>query len=107
MRLRRPRGALPWHLAQLILNPSASPEGTSASLPLPGFGAHGRGCAPLPPHSMPEPVPVESSKDLVYGGHLLAAEDESMLGEGPRFALDGATLTVDFDVQRLAFDRAA
>ena len=28
-----------------------------------------------------------------------------MLGEGERFALDGAILTVDFDVQRLAFDR--
>jgi len=90
--------------AQLILNPSASPEGVGKAAyrrDLVRMASGQRLCGYLYAGA----GPFESSKDLVYGGHLLAAEAGSMLGEGERFALDGASLTVDFDVQRLAFDR--
>ena len=49
--------------------------------------------------------PSESTKDVVYGGHLLAAENGWMLGESERFLLDGCTLAVDFDCQRLRRER--
>ena len=50
--------------------------------------------------------PTESTKDVVYGGHLLAAENGWMLGESERFLLDGGSLAVDFDCQRLRRERA-
>ncbi len=50
--------------------------------------------------------PTESTKDVVYGGHLLAAENGWMLGESKRFLLDGETLAVDFDCQRIRRERA-
>ena len=49
--------------------------------------------------------PCESTKDVVYGGHLLAAENGWMLGESERFLLDGCTLAVDLDCQRLRRER--
>ena len=49
--------------------------------------------------------PTESTKDVVFGGHLLAAENGRMLGESDRFQLDGATLTVEIDCQRLRHGR--
>jgi NAD+ synthase (glutamine-hydrolysing) len=48
---------------------------------------------------------LESTKDVVFGGHLLAAENGIELGESPRFGFTGATLTVDFDIERLRHDR--
>ena len=45
-------------------------------------------------------------KDLVFGGHLIAAENGRLLGESERFALDGARLAVDFDCRKLRHDRA-
>ena len=50
--------------------------------------------------------PSESTKDVVYGGHLLAAENGWMLGESERFLLDGGSLAVDFDWHRLRRERA-
>ena len=50
--------------------------------------------------------PTESVKDLVFGGHLIAAENGGLLGECERFALDGARLAVDFDCKKLRHDRA-
>lgn len=50
--------------------------------------------------------PMESTKDVVYGGHTLVAENGVVLAEGPRFALEGGLLTADVDVERLAFERA-
>ena len=49
--------------------------------------------------------PSESTKDVVYGGHLLAAENGWMLGESERFRLDGGSLSVDFDWQRIRRER--
>ena len=47
----------------------------------------------------------ESSKDLVFGGHLLAAEGGRLLGESERFSLDDAELAAEFDLGRLRRDR--
>lgn len=48
---------------------------------------------------------LESTKDVVFGGHLLACENGQTLAEGERFGLDARTLTVEFDLQRLRHDR--
>ena len=48
----------------------------------------------------------ESSKDLVFGGHLIAAENGTLLAESERFNLHGAELVVDIDWQALRHDRA-
>ena len=49
--------------------------------------------------------PTESTKDVVFGGHLIAAENGRLLGESARFELDGARLCVEVDCQRLRHDR--
>ena len=50
--------------------------------------------------------PSESTKDVVFGGHLLAAEDGALLAESERFALDGSRLVVEIDIEHLRHDRA-
>ncbi len=50
--------------------------------------------------------PTESTKDVVFGGHAIAAEDGVLLAESERFRLDGTTLAVEFDIERLRRDRA-
>ncbi len=48
---------------------------------------------------------LESTKDVVYGGHGLIAEAGVLLAESPRFDLDGHTLISELDLPRLAHDR--
>ena len=48
----------------------------------------------------------ESTKDIVFGGHCLAAENGQLLGETDRFNLDDDGLAVTIDVGRIAHDRA-
>jgi NAD+ synthase (glutamine-hydrolysing) len=48
---------------------------------------------------------TESTKDVVFGGHLLAAENGTLIAESERFALTAQTLVVDFDLARLRHDR--
>ena len=50
--------------------------------------------------------PTESTKDVVFGGHLIAAENGALLGESARFELPGSALEVEFDWQKLRHDRA-
>ena len=50
--------------------------------------------------------PTESTKDVVFGGHLIAAENGQLLGESERFALASTRLVVDFDREKLRHDRA-
>ena len=50
--------------------------------------------------------PSESSKDTVYGGHLLAYENGDLLGESARNSDVHKQLIVDFDIHRIAFERA-
>lgn len=49
--------------------------------------------------------PSESTKDVVFGGHLLAAENGTILAESDRFNLDPTCLVVDLDWQRLNHER--
>ncbi|HEV3027148.1 MAG TPA: NAD(+) synthase, partial [Planctomycetota bacterium] len=50
--------------------------------------------------------PTESTKDLVFGGHTLIAENGAILADGGRFALDGSMLTADLDLERIDRDRS-
>jgi NAD+ synthase (glutamine-hydrolysing) len=50
--------------------------------------------------------PTESTKDVVFGGHLIAAENGLLLGESERFVLGASQLIADFDREKLRHDRA-
>jgi NAD+ synthase (glutamine-hydrolysing) len=47
----------------------------------------------------------ESTTDLVFGGHLLVAENGVLLAEGERFRRDGDLVVTDVDVERLRVER--
>lgn len=47
----------------------------------------------------------ESTKDIVFGGHLIAAENGAVLGEGERFGFAGSELMAEFDVEHLRRER--
>ena len=90
--------------AEILLNPSASTElvakadyrralvATQSGRTLSAYVYAGAG-------------PSESTKDVVFGGHLLAAEDRRLLGESQRFELGGTALCVEVDCQRLRHER--
>jgi NAD+ synthase (glutamine-hydrolysing) len=48
----------------------------------------------------------ESTTDLVFGGHLMVAENGVLLAEGERFRRDGDLVTADVDTERLRVERA-
>ena len=50
--------------------------------------------------------PTESTKDLVFGGHCLVAENGAVLSESERFLLDGSEAVADIDLERLANERS-
>lgn len=50
--------------------------------------------------------PMESSKDILFGGHLMAAENGVLLAENERFELAGSHLIVELDIERLRHDRS-
>jgi NAD+ synthase (glutamine-hydrolysing) len=91
--------------AELVLNPSASPEhiGKADYRRSLVHMASARGiCGYLYAGS----GPMESTKDVVYGGHLLAYENGKALGESERFSMEANVLITEFDVERLHHDRA-
>jgi NAD+ synthase (glutamine-hydrolysing) len=47
----------------------------------------------------------ESTTDLVFGGHLLVAENGLLLAEGERFKRDGDLVVTDVDPERLYVER--
>jgi NAD+ synthase (glutamine-hydrolysing) len=47
----------------------------------------------------------ESTTDVVFGGHLMVAEDGAVVAEGERFRRDGQLLVTDVDVERLLVER--
>ncbi|HEX7898029.1 MAG TPA: NAD(+) synthase [Planctomycetota bacterium] len=49
--------------------------------------------------------PGESTKDLVFGGHALIAEDGNLLAEGKRLDVEGGMITADVDILRLQHER--
>jgi NAD+ synthase (glutamine-hydrolysing) len=48
----------------------------------------------------------ESTTDVVFGGHLMIAENGTLLAEGERFKRTGELLVTDVDTERLAVERA-
>jgi NAD+ synthase (glutamine-hydrolysing) len=48
----------------------------------------------------------ESTTDLVFGGHLMVAENGVLLAEGERFRRDGDQVLADVDTERLRVERA-
>ena len=49
--------------------------------------------------------PTESTKDIVFGGHHLFAENGVLIEESPRFSLTGSQIVCEFDWQKLRHDR--
>ena len=49
---------------------------------------------------------LESTKDVVFGGHLLAYETGQALAESQRFSFAAQTLISEFDLERIRHDRA-
>jgi NAD+ synthase (glutamine-hydrolysing) len=47
----------------------------------------------------------ESTTDVVFGGHLLIAENGALIAEGTRFHRDGELIATDIDTERLSVDR--
>jgi NAD+ synthase (glutamine-hydrolysing) len=50
--------------------------------------------------------PLESTKDVVFGGHAIIAENGALVAEGPRFAFEGSMTTADLDLDRMDHDRS-
>jgi NAD+ synthase (glutamine-hydrolysing) len=48
----------------------------------------------------------ESTTDLVFGGHLMIAENGVLLAEGERFQREGGLVVTDVDTERLRVQRA-
>ncbi len=48
----------------------------------------------------------ESTTDVVFSGHLLVAENGTLLAEGERFRRDDAMVVTEVDVERLLVERA-
>ncbi|MFW6092560.1 MAG: NAD(+) synthase [Pseudomonadota bacterium] len=90
--------------ADLIVNPSASDEliGKAAYRRDLVHMASARGiCGYLYASS----GVLESSKDVVFGGHLLACENGQPLGAGERFCFEAQSLVTEIDVERIRHDR--
>ncbi len=49
--------------------------------------------------------PLESSKDIVFGGHKVYSEDGSILSESDRFSFESNILETEVDVQKINFER--
>lgn len=49
--------------------------------------------------------PLESSTDVVYGGHCLIAENGQILKESERFSLETTLQYYDIDLEKLSFER--
>jgi NAD+ synthase (glutamine-hydrolysing) len=49
--------------------------------------------------------PLESTTDVVFGGHCLIAENGTILAESERFRRDDQLLITEFDLQRLHIER--
>ena len=49
--------------------------------------------------------PFESTKDIVYSGHKIIAENGVLLAESPQFELEDGILFADVDLEKTAHDR--
>ncbi len=90
--------------ADLILNPSASNE-LVAKADYRRDLVHMASARGICGYLYASSGPLESTKDIVFGGHLIACENGQPLGESERFRLDAQTLVTEIDVERLRHDR--
>lgn len=49
--------------------------------------------------------PSESTKDVVFGGHLFVSENGTIVAENERFSFEAQLITTDIDIDRLANER--
>ena len=89
--------------ATLILNPSASPEQVAKADYRRDLVRMQSGSC-ISAYLYASATVSESTKDVVYGGHLIAAENAVMLAENQLFQND-AMLTAEIDWQRLQHER--
>ena len=90
--------------ANLIVNPSASNELIAKSdyrRDLVRLASARNICA----YAYASAGPSESTKDIVFGGHCLIAENGHILAESQRFVFEGELLSADIDVDYLNHDR--
>ena len=90
--------------ADLILNPSASNE-LVAKADYRRDLVHMASARGICGYLYAASGPLESTKDVVFGGHLLASENGVTLGESERFRFDTQVLITEFDIERLRHDR--
>ncbi|MBI3856945.1 MAG: NAD(+) synthase [Planctomycetes bacterium] len=50
--------------------------------------------------------PTESTKDVVFGGHAIVAENGAIVAESGRFEFEGSMTTADLDLERIDHDRS-
>jgi NAD+ synthase (glutamine-hydrolysing) len=99
-----PSGLLALAGANVIANPSASPE-------LLGKAAYRRSLVVqqsarcLAAYAYAGAGPGESTTDVVYGGHSLICENGSVLAETDRFHFDTQVVAADIDLGRLTHER--
>ena len=89
--------------ATILLNPSASPEQVEKSDYRRDLVRMQSGAC-VAAYLYAGAASTESSKDVVYGGHMMAAENARLLAENDRFQSD-SSLIVDVDWHRLRHER--
>lgn len=91
--------------ATVILNPSASPD-LVAKADYRRELARQQSGRTLSAYVYANAGVGESTTDLVFGGHLLVAENGTLLAEGERFRRGGDLVVTDVDTERLRVERA-
>ena len=99
-----PSGQLALAGAEVLLNLSASPEAVAKADYRRNL-VQAQSGRTLSAYVYASAGPSESTKDVVFGGHLIAAENGRLLAEAERFQLDGASMSVEVDCQRLRHSR--
>lgn len=99
-----PSGQLALAGAEVLLNLSASPEAVAKADYRRNL-VQAQSGRTLSAYVYASAGPSESTKDVVFGGHLIAAENGRLLAESERFQLDGASMSVEVDCQRIRHSR--
>lgn len=99
-----PSGALALGGALVVLNPSASNELVAKSEYRRDL-VRQQSARTIGAYVYAGSGPTESTKDLVFGGHTLVAENGTLLAEGERFVLEGTMVHADLDLDRITNER--
>jgi len=90
--------------AEIVVNPSASNE-LVAKADYRRDLVHMASARGICGYAYAGSGPSESTKDVVFGGHLLIAENGQLVAESRRFSLDAHSVLADLDLGRLRHDR--